>query len=513
MNGKKCKFAVDQVKYLGHILSGSGVAVDSSKFDLISGWPTPKTSKQVKSFLGVASYYRRFIERFPQISAPLRELIAKDKTFIWGKEQQDAFEELKNKLCNPPVLRFPDSHREYFLETDASIQGISYILGQRDDEGRKYVVSYGGRGLRPCERRWPVTQLECLALLTGIKEYHVYLAGRPFSVYTDHLSLKYLQSLKVSANNRLARWALALQPYTFEINYKEGKKLTAADGLSRRPYKDTKVDEEDDEELAADSFITEITPDLFDTVTSTKQKKRRRQNRNLIAPFDEESDEVEDGSDIVVDATQDTGSIDLRQQHDVAQLQRECPDYKPIFEYIEEGKLPQEEKAARKIIFESEQFIIDDGTLYHLFNPRTKRMDEIVPIVKQLCIPRILREELMIANHDNNCHVGQERLYNSLKMKYWFPLMYSTVLQYVASYALCQRTKTSQHRKKAPLKPLEMVEPFGRVHMDFVGPLPQTTEGYRHILIVVDSTPYMWKPSRLKALQQKKRRRSSHGTE
>ena len=94
----------------------------------------------------------------------------------------------------------------------------------------------------------------------------------------------------------------------------------------------------------------------------------------------------------------------------------------------------------------------------------------------------------MVAYHDNNCHVGQERLYNSLKMKYWFPLMYSTVLQYVASCVICQRTKTSQHRKKAPLKPLEVVEPFGRVHMDFVGPLPQTTEGYRHILIVVDST-------------------------
>jgi len=487
MNGKKCKFAADQVKYLGHILSGSGVAVDASKFNLISGWPTPKTSKQVKSFLGVASYYRRFIERFSQISAPLRELMSKDKTFTWGKEQQDAFDELKNKLCNPPILRFPDSRREYFLETDASIKGISYILGQRDDEGRKYVVSYGGRGLRPCERRWPVTQLECLALLTGIKEYHVYLAGRPFSVYTDHLSLKYLQSLKVSANNRLARWALALQPYTFEINYKEGSKLTAADGLSRRPYEDAIVDEDGDEELAEDSFITEITPDLFDTVTSLKQKEKRR-NKSRITTLDDESDEVEDRSDSATDVTQDTGSSDLIQQQDIARLQRECPDYKPIFEYIEKGILPQEEKIARRIVFESEQYIIDDDILYHLFHPRTKRMNEIVPIVKQLCVPRILREELMTAYHDNNCHVGQERLYNSLKMKYWFPLMYTTVLQYVASCVICQRTKTSQHRKKAPLKPLEVVEPFGRVHMDFVGPLPQTSEGYRHILIVVDST-------------------------
>ena len=106
----------------------------------------------------------------------------------------------------------------------------------------------------------------------------------------------------------------------------------------------------------------------------------------------------------------------------MAKLQRECPDYKPIFEYIEEGILPQDEKTARKIVFESEQFIIDDGTLYHLFHPRTKRMDEIVPIVKQLCIPRSLREELMVAYHDNNCHVGQERLYNSLKMKILVPI-------------------------------------------------------------------------------------------
>ena len=106
--------------------------------------------------------------------------------------------------------------------------------------------------------------------------------------------------------------------------------------MSRCPYEDANVDEDEDGELAEDSFITEITPDLFDTVTSLKQKKRRRQNRDLITSL-EESDEVEDGSDFAVDMTQDTGSVDLSQQHDVAKLQRECPDYKPIFEYIEEG--------------------------------------------------------------------------------------------------------------------------------------------------------------------------------
>ena len=102
------------------------------------------------------------------------------------------------------------------METDASGDGISFILGQTDDKGRKYVVSYGGRGLRPCERKYPITQLECLALLTGVRENHVYLASRPFSVYTDHISLKYLESLKVSANNRLARWAHGCINKTFK---------------------------------------------------------------------------------------------------------------------------------------------------------------------------------------------------------------------------------------------------------------------------------------------------------
>jgi len=151
------------------------------------------------------------------------------------------------------------------------LEGTSYILGQTDDDGRKYVISYGGRGLRPCEKKWSISQLECLSLLTCIREYHVYLAAAPFVVYTDHISLKYLQSLKVSANNRLARWSLALQPYKFTIKHVQGKKLTAADGLSRRPY-DEPGDLSWDKELHEDSFIAQIQPDIF---ASTQNNGRR----------------------------------------------------------------------------------------------------------------------------------------------------------------------------------------------------------------------------------------------
>jgi len=181
----------------------------------------------------VLNFYRRFIPRYSQRSAPIRNLFAKDVKYEWGESQESAFQDLKAALLPPPILRFPDSSRPYYLQTDASLEGISYILGQTDDQGRKYVISYGGRGFRPCEKKWCISDLECLSLLTGIREYHVSLAAAPFVVYTDHISLKYLQSLKLSAHNRLARWALALQQYKFTIEHVEGKNLTAAGGLSR----------------------------------------------------------------------------------------------------------------------------------------------------------------------------------------------------------------------------------------------------------------------------------------
>ena len=130
---------------------------------MIDSWPQPKTVKQVRSFLGMVNFYKRFVNRYSQRSAPLRSLLAKDAPFQWGETQQESFLDLKSALMSPPILRFPDSSRPYYLQTDASLEGISYLLGQTDDQGRKYVISYGGRGLRPCEKKWPITQLECLS--------------------------------------------------------------------------------------------------------------------------------------------------------------------------------------------------------------------------------------------------------------------------------------------------------------------------------------------------------------
>jgi len=499
MNGKKCSFAKDEIKYIGHVLSKDGVSIDPSKTEVISSWPRPKTAKQIRSLLGMTNFYKRFIERYSQRSAALRNLLAKDVPFEWGEAQENAFQDLKAALMSPPILRFPDSSRPFYLQTDASLDGISYILGQTDDKGRKFVISYGGRGLRPCEKKWPITQLECLSLLTGIREYHVYLAAAPFVIYTDHVSLKYLQSLKVSAHNRLARWALALQPYQFTIEHVEGKKLTAADGLSRRTYDDPQ-DLSDDEELQEDSFIAQIDSDIFGSVTDNALKLDRQMSQWHVLTLNAEDEINKDPQTSSQDTMTADGSQDIPPQsaevvdlwstqgRDIETLQHESKDLRPILDWLEEGTLPESDKDARQIILQAENFQIVDGLLYHLYHPRIKRLNEIKPVIQQLCVPDVLREELMVAYHDNNSHVGRERLYDTLKQKYYFPQMYTSVIEYVTSCDICQKTKTSPHTRKAPLSPLPVVEPFGRVHIDHVGPLPKTPEGYCHLLVVVDAT-------------------------
>jgi len=136
----------------------------------------------------------------------------------------------------------------------------------------------------------------------------------------------------------------------------------------------------------------------------------------------------------------------------------------------------------------TEHIVIKNGILYHIFHPRTKRLHEVKPIIQQLCVPNVLREELLRTYHDNNAHVGRERLYDTLKHKYYFSYMYSSVIEYDFSCRICRRTKTSTHMKKAPLKRLEIQPAFHRLHLNFVAPLPKTTECSRHILVIVDST-------------------------
>ena len=248
LKGRKCHFFKEQVKYLGYVISSKGIATDPYKVDVVERWPRPDTVKYLRSFLGFASYYRRFVPQFVQVARPLYHLISicnKDKVQkskreikdLWTEECSEAFDLLKQKLTSSPTLGYADYNSEFILETDASFKGLGAVLMQQQD-GAFRVIPYASRTLRPSERNdanYSSAQLKLLAVKWAVTEkFKDYLLGSKFVVVTDNNPLSYLQtSAKPGATEQ--RWAAKLALFNFTISYRSGKMNQAADALSRLP--------------------------------------------------------------------------------------------------------------------------------------------------------------------------------------------------------------------------------------------------------------------------------------
>ena len=172
--------------FLGHIVGRDGIKVDPSKIEAVKDWPRPKNPTDVRSFVGLASYYRRFVEGFSKIAAPLTELTRKAQKFIWSDKCEDSFQELKRRIISAPVLSLPVEHEKFVVYCDASHQGLGCVLMQSDK-----VIAYASRQLKDYEKRYPTHDLELAAVVFALKIWRHYLYGEKCEIYTDHKSLKY----------------------------------------------------------------------------------------------------------------------------------------------------------------------------------------------------------------------------------------------------------------------------------------------------------------------------------
>src|SRR3989441_7567785 len=249
--GTLCKFAQAEINFLGHKINGEGVSVDEKKVEVLKSWPVPKNLRELQSFLGYCSYYRKFLKDYSKRTIPLNRLLQKDTKYCWTRECQQAFEQLKELMTTTPVLVHANLHKQFILATDASQDSIGYILSQEGSDGKEHPVAFSGRSLRKSEKNYSVTEKECLALIEGVKEFYPYLCNNDFVILSDHLSLKWLHQIKYG-KGRLFRWSLALQGLTYTVNYKQGHTNRIADALSRRPYEDK--EETHEKEFIDDSF-------------------------------------------------------------------------------------------------------------------------------------------------------------------------------------------------------------------------------------------------------------------
>ena len=445
----KCTFAAKEVKYLGHIISTEGIKPNPEKVEIVSSFPVPKNVKEVRSFLGLTNYYKRFIRDYAKIASPLFRLLRKEVMFEWSDQCQQSFESLRQSLVTEPVIGFPDMKKPFTLTTDASGTGLGYILSQK--EGKvETVIAYGGRALRDAETRYSASEREMLAVKEGIKAYSPYLMDKRFTLVTDHQPLKHLHKFQPETK-RLCDMALILQGYQFDVIYKVGKSNCNADAISRRPY---------DKPVEANDNSAEVIPS------------------KPLTPSDPPPQEH---------SVKDTVCICAIEPGEMTAMQMQCPDIGFLSKFHKTGEIPENETQATMCFKTQDQYVVEEGVLYHIYFPSNRRKAE--HMIKQIVVPKARRGPLLKQYHDEMLgggHQGLDRTYSHLIMKYFWIRMYTDLAEYISTCEVCQRVKKSRS-KPPPLTPMPVVPIFRRWHMDFLS-LKATPDGFKYILLFVDST-------------------------
>ena len=237
---EKCHFCIDEVEYLGYIVCQEGIKTNQKKNEKIRNFPIPKDIKEVRAFLGLVGYYRKFIKKMAHIAKPLYEMLKKDKEYLWGKEQQSAFKKLKERLDKAPILAYPDFEKPFIVTTDASKVAIAATLSQVKEDGYEHPLEYFHKSLTEAERKWHSNEWEYLAIVEAVKNWRHYLRGQKFTIRTDSKTAKgWFRNYEEESGRdggRKNRWKIYLQGFDYEIIHIKGKENTVADILSRTNF-------------------------------------------------------------------------------------------------------------------------------------------------------------------------------------------------------------------------------------------------------------------------------------
>ncbi|PIK34915.1 Retrovirus-related Pol polyprotein from transposon [Apostichopus japonicus] len=390
------------VSYLGYVVSGTGVSTDPEKLKAVREWPQPQKLTHVRSFLGLCGYYRRFVQGFAEIAAPLFKLTEKKQKFDWNKDCEVAFRRLKAALTSAPILAYPDPRIQFIVDTDACDFGVGAVLSQVQD-GEERVISYFSKTMTKQEKRYCVTRKELLAVVKAVKQFHHYLYGATFLVRTDHAALRWLMTFK-NPEGQIARWLELLSTYQFEIQHRPGKCHSNADGLSRRPCGD-------DCSHCKRKEITEEEQNRNELFIPGQRKRAKRPDVEVV------DDEMADSKVAAISkvATND-GDLPWLQEwskKDIRTEQMKDTETKSIIDWKEKesnrpgiDSISQENRELKNYWTQWDRLEIKDGVLYRRWESHDGNK-----VTYQLVTPRGMREQVIRHLHDKPTagHMGVKR--------------------------------------------------------------------------------------------------------
>lgn len=453
----KCRLMQKEVAFLGHRVSANGISPDPEKVSKVKNWPVPRNLKDLRSFLGGVSYYRKYIRGFSEVALPLTSLTRKNRPFSWTPECQNAFEKLKLALISAPILGLPRDEGQYVLDTDASSGAIGAVLSQVQD-GVERVVAYGGRTLNNHEMRYSVTRKELTAVVHFARVYKPYLLGRHFLIRTDHAALSWLLTTKEPLEGQNARWLEYLGQFSFDIEHRAGTKHGNADFLSRPPTHGYLVEEEPVSEPMTNSPDQCVLEQVLSVYAVTRGE----------------------------DSTDNSWGCSLQRVRDA---QAADPIVSQLRQWVVEGPpdlepLLGEGSEVKTWYFQREQIELRDDLVYRR-HPSG---------LLQLVIPRSLRTEFLNLAHSgiSGGHLGVRRTRFQVRRRAYWTGWSRDVKRFVECCERCQRYIRRPLPHNAEMLNIKVGEPNEFWSIDLTGPHVTSRHGHRYIFTatVIYSRPW-----------------------
>ncbi|KAE8989378.1 hypothetical protein PF011_g18796 [Phytophthora fragariae] len=517
LKSSKCTFATTKMEYLGHELTTAGIQPTNRLIKAIVDFPRPTDEAQVRRFVALAGYYRRFVPEFGSRMAPLTSLLRKTSEWTLCSAQEEAFAWAKTWLSTKPVLVYPDYRLPSKLTTDASKPGLGAVLSQDQGKGDQ-PVAYASKVNSTTVANYSISELECLAVVWAVRLFRPHLYGRRFTIVTDHIALKWLTTTKEPAG-RLHIWALTLQEYDFDIVYRPGKENHVADALSRGPTPDD-LDAERGDDTTEDPAIGQPTRDKADNVHAGTAYDNSedwqscpvtRSGRVLAAEGEKEVGRtgavpgVHGRDDVQVGAvSEDVDAVSARVENDVMYADQEIDN--AANNVVQAVTVQRVEVAEMGLVQFTESDIKREQGISVMVQSlvrkgayRKQKMDvdgdgmaqiEVSTSEKRIILPAVYWALAFKEAHDSLWagHLRGPQTYERLQRLYWWPHMREAVHSWVSA---CQDCGSRKARPKAVIPPLRSVrtgDVCDRWAIDVAGPLPVTASGKMYAIAAIKYT-------------------------